>query len=174
MAGDGGELFAAAIDARTRHKVALRLVDGHYQRVFESTKALRAWRGPDGSVWVLEGTRAWRLSGGRQEAVARQGPLSGLVYDVVTEPGGVFWIASTTGVGRYAPPLWRTPDAIKGLDQPVHAAVEDARTAGSGSRRRNRCSSSTARPGACIRSRWTSRPYPTKRRPWPRCPTGGW
>ena len=36
------------------------------ERVFESTKALRAWRGPHGSVWVLEGTRAWRLSGGQR------------------------------------------------------------------------------------------------------------
>jgi signal transduction histidine kinase/CheY-like chemotaxis protein len=126
LPGNGGELFAAAVDVRTRHKVALRVVDGRYQRVFESTKALRAWRGPHGSVWVLEGTRTWRLSGGRQEAVARHGPLSGIVYDVVTEPGGVFWVASTTGVGRYAPQLWRTPDPIKSLDQPVHAVVEDA------------------------------------------------
>jgi signal transduction histidine kinase/ActR/RegA family two-component response regulator len=127
LPGHAGELFAAAVDARTRHKVALQLVEGRYQRVFESTKALRAWRGPHGSVWVLEGTRTWRLGGGQREAVARYGPLSGIVYDIVTEPGGVFWIASTTGVGRYAPQLWRTPDAIKGLDQPVHAAVEDAR-----------------------------------------------
>ena len=104
----------------------MRFAGGRYQRVFDSTKALRAWRGPHGSVWVLEGTRTWRLSGGQREAVARHGPLAGIVYDVVTEPRGVFWIASTTGLGRYAPPLWRTPDAIKGLDQPVHSAVEDA------------------------------------------------
>ena len=59
--------------------------------------------------------------------MARHGPLSGIVYDVVTEPGGVFWIASTTGLGRYAPPLWRTPGRDKAFDQPVHGAVEDAR-----------------------------------------------
>ena len=126
LPGDDGEVFAAAIDARTRHKVAVRFAGGRYERVFDSTKALRAWRGPHGSVWVLEGTRTWRLSGGQREAVARYGPLSGIVYDVVTEPRGVFWIASTTGLGRYAPQLWRTPDAIKGLDQPVHSVVEDS------------------------------------------------
>ena len=126
LPGEDGEVFAAAIDARTRHKVAVRFAGGRYQRVFDSTRMLRAWRGPHGSVWVLEGTRTWRLSGGQQEAVARHGPLAGLVYDIVTEPRGVFWIASTTGLGRYAPPLWRTPDAIKGFDQPVHSAVEDA------------------------------------------------
>jgi hypothetical protein len=126
LPGDGGELFAAAIDGRTRRKVAVRLAAGQFHRVFESSKALRAWRGPHGSVWILEGTRTWRVSGSQREAVARHGPLSGLVYDVVTEPGGAFWIASTTGVGRYAPPLWRTPDPLKGLDQPVHAAIEGA------------------------------------------------
>jgi len=127
LPGDGDEVFAAALDTRTRHKVAVRFAAGRYQRVFDSTKALRAWRGPHGSVWVLEGTRTWRLGSGEQQAVARYGPLSGIVYDVVTEPGGVFWIASTTGLGRYAPALWRTPDAIKSFDQPVHSAVEDAR-----------------------------------------------
>ena len=127
LPADAGEMFVAAVDTRTRTKVALRFDGGRYHRVFESTKALRAWRGPHGSQWVLEGTRAWRLGVGPPESVARNGPLSGIVYDVVTEPGGVFWIASTTGVGRYAPPLWRTPDAIKALDQPVHAAVEDRR-----------------------------------------------
>ncbi len=126
LPGRDGELFAAAVDARTRRKVAVRLAAGRFERVFASTKAVRAWRGPHGSVWLLEGTRTWRLSGGRREAVARHGPLSGLVYDVVTEPDGAFWIASTTGIGRYAPPLWRTPDPLKGLDQPVHAAIEGA------------------------------------------------
>ena len=127
MAADGGELFAAAVDARTKAKVAIRLADGTFHRVFSSTKALRAWRGPHGTIWVLEGTRVWRLSGGRQENVPRHGPLAGIVYDVVTEPGGVFWLVSTAGVGRYAPQLWRTPDALKAIDQPVHSAVEDAR-----------------------------------------------
>jgi signal transduction histidine kinase/ActR/RegA family two-component response regulator len=127
LPGDSGELFAVAIDARTRAKVAVRLAAGRFERVFTSTKGLRAWRGADETIWVLEGTRAWRLSGDRRETVERRGPLSGIVYDIVTEPRGVFWIASTTGVGRYAPPLWRTPGAIKAIDQPVHDAVQDAR-----------------------------------------------
>ena len=35
LPGDDGELFAAAVDARTRHKVAVRLAGGRYQRVFD-------------------------------------------------------------------------------------------------------------------------------------------
>jgi signal transduction histidine kinase/CheY-like chemotaxis protein len=127
LPADGGELFAAAVDTRTKLKVAVRLASGRYHRVFSSTKSLRAWRGPDDTTWVLEGTRAWRLGGGVREIVPRHGPLAGIVYDVATEPGGVFWIASTTGVGRYAPQLWRTPEALKTVDQPVHSAVEDPR-----------------------------------------------
>jgi signal transduction histidine kinase/CheY-like chemotaxis protein len=127
LAGDGGELFAAAVDARTKEKVAVRVAGGAYHRLFVSTKSLRAWRGPDDTIWVLEGTRAWRLAGDRREIVPRHGPLAGIVYDVLTEPGGVFWIASTTGIGRYAPPLWRTPEPVKAIDQPVHGAIEDAR-----------------------------------------------
>jgi signal transduction histidine kinase/CheY-like chemotaxis protein/ligand-binding sensor domain-containing protein len=125
LPGDGGELFAAAVDARSRAKVAVRLAGGRFARVFSSSKPLRAWRGPDDSIWVLEGTRTWRLAGGSREPVARHGPLSGLVYDVITEPGGAFWIASSTGIGRYAPPLWRTPQPLQTVDQPVHGAVED-------------------------------------------------
>ena len=45
----------------TRAKVAVRLAGDRVERVFESTKALRAWRGPDQTIWVLEGTRTWRI-----------------------------------------------------------------------------------------------------------------
>jgi signal transduction histidine kinase/CheY-like chemotaxis protein len=127
LPGDDGEVFVAAVDAARGDKVAVRLGrDGIEPVFFRSVKTLRAWRGADRSVWVLEGTRTWRLNGSARELMPRQGPLAGIVYDVVTEPRGVFWIASSTGVGRYAPPLWRTPHALAAIDQPVHGAVEDA------------------------------------------------
>jgi signal transduction histidine kinase/CheY-like chemotaxis protein/ligand-binding sensor domain-containing protein len=122
-----GEVFAAAIDRASGDKVAVRLGrHGIEPPFFRSGKALRAWRGADRSIWVLEGTRTWRLNGNSRELVPRQGPLAGIVYDVVPEPRGVFWIASSTGIGRYAPPLWRTPHALATIDQPVHGAIEDA------------------------------------------------
>jgi signal transduction histidine kinase/CheY-like chemotaxis protein/ligand-binding sensor domain-containing protein len=126
LPGDGGEVFVAAIDAARGDRVAARLANGSIEPVFfRSAKTLRAWRGADDSIWVLEGTRTWRLTGTKRELVARAGPLSGIVYDVVTEPRGAFWLASSTGVGRYAPPLWRTPYEVASIDQPVHGAVED-------------------------------------------------
>jgi signal transduction histidine kinase/CheY-like chemotaxis protein/ligand-binding sensor domain-containing protein len=126
LPGDGGEVFVAAVDAGRGDRVAVRLAGGTIEPVFfRSAKTLRAWRGADDSIWVLEGTRTWRLTGTRRELVPRVGPLAGIVYDVVTEPRGAFWLASSTGVGRYAPPLWRTPYEVAAIDQPVHGAVED-------------------------------------------------
>ena len=67
----------------------------------------------------------WKLSGGRKVAVAKRGPLSGVIYDVATEPDGGFWIGSSTGLAHYAPPAWRTPAEVEPIDQPVHGIAED-------------------------------------------------
>jgi signal transduction histidine kinase/CheY-like chemotaxis protein len=127
LPGEGGELFAAAVEASTGARVVVRLLHGRYANVFTSRKALRGWRGADDTVWILEGATLWKLEGARKEAVAKRGPLSGVVYDVATEPGGAFWVASSTGLAHYVPPLWTTPPAVQHIDQTVHDIMQDPR-----------------------------------------------
>ncbi len=91
-----------------------------------SSKNLRGWLGPDG-LWGIEGASLFRLVDGRKQDVPKHGALSGLVYDVITERGGGFWLGTSDGLAHYTPALWRTPEPMLHLDQPVHSIVEDRR-----------------------------------------------
>jgi len=126
LPGDDEALFAVATTKARHTRVAVRFIGGRLQTVFTSAKDLRVWPGSDGDMWVLEGASLWKLNSGHKEAVDKEGSLSGIVYDIRTEPGGGFWVAANTGLTHYTPPLWRTPEAVRHIYQPVHDITEDA------------------------------------------------
>ena len=83
------------------------------------------WRGPDGEIWILDGAALFRLIDGKRQPVTRRDALAGTIYDVLTEPGGAFWLATSEGLAHYSPPIWRTPVTVADLDAPVHSVLED-------------------------------------------------
>ena len=56
-----------------------------------------------------EGAAIFRLRGGRKYPVERTGVLTGNIFDVYSEEGKAFWVATSEGITRYTPPLWRQP-----------------------------------------------------------------
>ena len=83
------------------------------------------WRGPDGEIWILDGAALFRLIGGKRQPVTRRDSLAGTIYDVLTEPSGSFWLATSDGLAHYSPPIWRTPLEVADLDATVHSIMED-------------------------------------------------
>jgi signal transduction histidine kinase/CheY-like chemotaxis protein len=121
-----GELFAQGISSRDQRRVIVRWPGAEMQSVYAAKTAdLRGWRGGDGNVWIAEGASIFRLRGGRKYPVERTGVLSGNIFDVYSEQGNAFWIATSEGVTRYAPPLWRPPTGLEDLDVTVHSIAED-------------------------------------------------
>jgi signal transduction histidine kinase/CheY-like chemotaxis protein len=105
----------------------VRWWQGKLETVYSSEGAApRGWRGPDGSIWILEGSTLSRLVGGRKSPVGRDGVLTGNVFDVYSEDGQTFWMATSEGVARYTPLLWQAPPGLRDFDHPVHAIFEDA------------------------------------------------
>jgi signal transduction histidine kinase len=86
---------------------------------------VRGWRGPDGEIWILDGAALSRLIGGKRQPVTKSDSLAGTIYDVLTEPGGGFWLATSEGLAHYTPPIWRTPVEVADLDAAVHSVMED-------------------------------------------------
>jgi signal transduction histidine kinase/CheY-like chemotaxis protein len=125
VAGREGEVFAQARAGRGPMAVVRWSQAGLEEVYVSSDGAPRGWRGPDGSVWILEGAALFRLSEGGRTSVPRDGVLSGSVFDIYSEDGKSFWLAGSEGVARYAPLLWQAPEGLSGLDLPVHAASED-------------------------------------------------
>ena len=125
--GASGELFVQGVSRRDGRRAIVRWAGNELEEVYTSTESsLRGWRGPDGLVWIVEGSSMYRLSGGRKHKVDRTGVLSGNIFDVFAESDRSFWIATSEGVARYTPTMWRPPPGLDDLDTTVHAVAEDA------------------------------------------------
>jgi signal transduction histidine kinase/ligand-binding sensor domain-containing protein len=125
LPGDDGELFVAGALGQSGERAVARWHGERLEIVYKAGQSLRGWRGPDGEIWIVQGTSLFRLNGGRQEKVDKQSALAGVVYDVITEPGGTFWLATSDGLARHSAPLWSTPQAVRRIDQPVYGIIED-------------------------------------------------
>ena len=122
---DGGEVVVTGQLGGGSRRAIVRWKHPHLEIVRTSTsKNLRGWLGPDG-IWGVEGASLFRLVDGRKQDAPKHGALSGLVSDVITERGGAFWLGTSDGLAHYTPALWRTPDAMLQLDEPVHAIAQD-------------------------------------------------
>ncbi|MGC9972186.1 MAG: response regulator [Bryobacteraceae bacterium] len=123
--GDGGEVFAAG--TREGRTTVLERFDGRRWREIATSdrEELQGLRGADGAIWVRQGHALFRLVGGRKERVERKDILSGMLMNTASEPQGALWLTTTQGIARFAPPLWRTPVEVSGVDSLVHAILED-------------------------------------------------
>ena len=88
-------------------------------------KVRQGWRGWDDLFWVQTINSVSRLDLAHQATLpGPEGFLASSYYDVAVQPKGVFWLATSEGLARYAPPLWRTPAALRPWALPVYALVE--------------------------------------------------
>jgi signal transduction histidine kinase/ligand-binding sensor domain-containing protein/ActR/RegA family two-component response regulator len=128
MEGENGELLVSA--SAEKGRVLLRLDGGQWRKVFSGhNETVRGWRGADHDLWAQDGNTIQRVTGDVVEPVERLEALSGLIYDILPAAGGAFWVATTQGLARYAPPTWRTPPAVRDrdMDALVNSIVEDRR-----------------------------------------------
>ena len=125
LPGRDGSVLAQACETGGRFSV-VRWSSTGLERVYVSPEgAPRGWDGPDGAVWILDGTLLFRLVDGRRIPVPRHGVLSGSVFDVYVEEAGTFWIAGSEGIARYNPQIWQAPPGLGEFEHSVHSILED-------------------------------------------------
>jgi len=125
--GDAGEIFVSAIQ-RDGQAVAVRFEGGDHRVIATaSLPPIQALAGADGVIFLRDSDGLYRIVNGAREKVERREILSGVFQQVMRQPGGAFWITTSEGVARYAPPLWRTPAPVAHLQRIVHCIVEDHR-----------------------------------------------
>ncbi len=86
-------------------------------------KIFQGWRGLEGNFWGRTFSSLCRLEPGRQEILEKD-PLAGQIFDVEVEPKGVFWLATSEGLIRYAPLAWRAP-AEMAIPNALSAILQD-------------------------------------------------
>jgi signal transduction histidine kinase/CheY-like chemotaxis protein/sugar lactone lactonase YvrE len=125
LPGDRGDL--QFIGNREGHNaaVAARWQESRLEIVASSPQIVYAWRGLEDSLWVLGQASLRRLFGPYSEQIDRRGPMGGTPYDVELEPKGIFWLATSEGMARYAPPLWRSPAPVSHIEEAVYSIAED-------------------------------------------------
>jgi signal transduction histidine kinase/CheY-like chemotaxis protein len=124
-AGMGG---AAFVTGRTHQGVyGIAQFNGDRWRiVYRSAHSnCRAWQSSGGVVWVIDRSDLYCLRGGRTEVVDRAEALSGNLREAMVAPHGVFLIASSDGLARAAPALWRPPKGAPIDDSAVREIAED-------------------------------------------------
>ena len=121
-----GGLTVAAMDPRLHgRRVLLRWVEGSWTAQPVETNIRQAWSAWDGVTWAYTVNSLLRFDPFPLPAFSREKLWAGQYNDVVTEPDEVFWLATSEGLLRYAPSLWRTPLALEELNSHVHAILED-------------------------------------------------
>jgi signal transduction histidine kinase len=75
----------------------------------QSTEKLRlVWHGWGDTTWGLSYNGLYRYTGAAPNEWVREGGAD-TYLDVAVQTNGVFWLATSAGVVRYAPLLWRAP-----------------------------------------------------------------
>ncbi len=123
MAGRDGEVFLSGLRPDGRRGL-FRVKASEWAEIFVgSSEPLKGWRGPDDTVWIQRGDQLMQLDG-NPGATPNRAVANGLT-GVVSHTHQGFWIATTEGVGRYSPALWRTPSGAEWIDTPVKAITGD-------------------------------------------------
>lgn len=131
---DGDAIFASARDGD--HSRVLTRVTANSVHLLARTKAeqegICGWSAADGSVWVCRiGRGVERLfrrdPDGKETPAPASKVLSGRITDISVQPGGVGWIASSFGVARVAPPVWRPFGPSEVANDSITSIAESSR-----------------------------------------------
>jgi signal transduction histidine kinase len=122
---DGG-VTAVAESAQTHEKLIAHF-DGQQwtTRTVGTEKLRQAWRGPDKTFWAASGAFLFQGEADRPEMTEDEEISAGRFFDVATEPGGAFWLATSEGLFRCAPLTWRSPEPVQDIHSFVHCLAGD-------------------------------------------------
>jgi signal transduction histidine kinase len=122
---ENGSLITAAVDPKSGTRSVARFDrEGWTLYPMEGTNLRQVWPGWDGTLWGFSVNSLVRLDLGSQPRITRERIWAGQYKDVATETNGVFWLATSEGVLRYAPKCWRTPVELEEATTHFHAILE--------------------------------------------------
>jgi len=120
--GGNGELTLMSKSSKSKHNVIAGFDGKTWQKLYTSQtdEVHYGWRGPDNSLWIIKGEQPppplnstltnWNLfhiQEDKETLIVKNRILNRVLNDVVVEPNGTFWLATGSGLARFAPTLWR-------------------------------------------------------------------
>lgn len=89
-------------------------------------KLRQAWRSLDKTRWAMSTEALFEGDEARPELAENDEISARAYFDVAVQSGSTFWLATSDGLFRYAPPLWRGPSALKRFNSAVDCLAGDA------------------------------------------------
>jgi signal transduction histidine kinase len=123
---DGG--VSAVAESVTNQQRVLVYFDGKdwTAQAGVSEKLKQAWRSVDKTRWAMS-TEALFEGDETHPDLAESDEISARSYfDVAVQSGTTFWLATSDGLVRYSPALWRSPAAVKRINAPVRCLASDS------------------------------------------------
>ncbi|MBN9657214.1 MAG: PAS domain S-box protein [Acidobacteria bacterium] len=124
LEGDRGEIFATTADAGSGRQKLLHFTGSSWETAATAKPGLSVagWPDREGGSWVADiGDTTFELKSGAGRLEGRSRALSGRFLSVLYDGKGCFWLATSLGLARFAPPVWRTPRAL--LDKTGHSSA---------------------------------------------------
>ena len=87
-------------------------------------QAFRTWHGPGHELWALTEAGLWRWDAAQGQWERDETCPAREFYDVGVGQDGAFWLATSDGLLKYCPPLWRMVP-VGAQNDPVLAVVEE-------------------------------------------------
>jgi signal transduction histidine kinase len=84
-----------------------------------------AWCNDNKTCWAVTPDSLFQGPRGAHELAENEEIGARQYFDVAVDPGGVFWLATSDGLFRYAPLLWQSPAAVARGNSPVPCLVGD-------------------------------------------------
>ena len=94
-------------------------------RAAGSDRLRQAWMGPDRTCWAMSRGALFQWDEAAAELREDEEISARQWFDVAVEPSGAFWLATSDGLFRYAPLLWRSPPAARSVTSSVHCLAAD-------------------------------------------------
>jgi len=112
---------ATGPDGRKR---LLSLTNGKWQVLYSGESSLRGWESGTGLLWALASDKLILFTNQQPRQINLNPVISGKLIDVERD-GDAFWLATSQGLARYAPPLWQQGVGTPEFEATVNSIAED-------------------------------------------------
>jgi signal transduction histidine kinase len=125
---DGGGGVSSVAESTTNHEELLTYFDSQSWSAWSAAgrKIQHFWRGPDGTWWACTPSTLYHSDGQEPDLVEDEELSARQYFDVTVEPGGQFWLATSDGLFRFAPLIWRSSGWGKAAASPIQNLAVDS------------------------------------------------
>jgi len=119
---------AGVAESATNHEGLLTYFDGQRWSIWGAgggRKIQHFWRGPDRTWWACTSEALYHSNGEQPDLVEDEDLSARQYFDVAVEPGGAFWLATSDGLFRFAPLIWRSTGWGKAAASPIQNLAVD-------------------------------------------------